>query len=55
VTCPAGATNGNLDCALGTDVTCQTACTNKMQSDCVCAPHGGSGSGRWVCGTVACP
>jgi hypothetical protein len=27
---------------------------NQLQDLCVCAPHGGGGSGRWNCGTVAC-
>jgi hypothetical protein len=53
-TCPAGAANGNVDCTLGTDVTCRTACANQMQDLCVCAPHGGGGNGRWTCGSVAC-
>jgi hypothetical protein len=52
--CPAGALNES-DCVAGTDIVCATACTNQMQTRCVCAPRGGGGNPRWMCGgMVAC-
>ncbi|HLK89183.1 MAG TPA: hypothetical protein VKZ18_04760 [Polyangia bacterium] len=53
-TCTAGLQDGD-NCTPGTDTLCESACTNKMQMRCLCAPHGGGGGGKWTCTTgVAC-
>ena len=50
--CPANVTN-QPDCDLMTDTVCATTCANRLQTQCVCVPHGGGGNGRWMCGSPA--
>jgi hypothetical protein len=49
--CPNGIRNQD-DCNSGNDTICATPCTNQMQMRCVCAPRGGGGGARWMCGAA---